>query len=487
MKGDFSRSTFKRERHYSSVRMQQGRVQIDADWNEQLDIAAHHGQTTARDVIGSSGAPMNEAGFSIQPKGSNLLIGAGRYYVDGVLCENETSVLFTEQPDLPRATLPPATENGLYLAYLDVWERHITALEDPNIREVALGGPDTATRTKTVWQVKLVRVGDVKDPLNCVSEPKAWLDEIAPSTGQMRARSHPAGAQPSPRIIPPEAGYRGLENQLYRVEIHRRGVLGSATFKWSRENGSIVTSWLDKKGNDFKVGSLGRDKLLGFKSGDWVELADDMCELCRKPGTLVRLIDAKDQTLTIDPSTATGSVNRVDFPRNPKVRRWDMRDGQITVEAPGTNEGWIPLKDGVEVRFEPGLYETGDYWWIPARTATGDVEWPRDEKAPEAQPPHGIQHHYCRLALLKFNGTNFDKVADCRQLFPRVTELTSLFYVSGDGQEAIGDLADQKALIQLGQPLQVGVANGRCPVAGAKVRFEITKGDGLLQDGGQDP
>ena len=38
MKGDFTRDTFKKEKHYSGVRMQQGRVQVDADWNEQVDI-----------------------------------------------------------------------------------------------------------------------------------------------------------------------------------------------------------------------------------------------------------------------------------------------------------------------------------------------------------------------------------------------------------------------------------------------------------------
>ena len=35
MKGDFSRETFDRARHYSAVLLQQGRVQLDADWNEQ--------------------------------------------------------------------------------------------------------------------------------------------------------------------------------------------------------------------------------------------------------------------------------------------------------------------------------------------------------------------------------------------------------------------------------------------------------------------
>ena len=41
MKGDFSRQTFDPKKHYSAVLMQQGRVQLDADWNEQHAIDRH--------------------------------------------------------------------------------------------------------------------------------------------------------------------------------------------------------------------------------------------------------------------------------------------------------------------------------------------------------------------------------------------------------------------------------------------------------------
>jgi hypothetical protein len=36
MKGDFSRFTFRPSKGYTSVRMQQGRVSLDSDWNEQV-------------------------------------------------------------------------------------------------------------------------------------------------------------------------------------------------------------------------------------------------------------------------------------------------------------------------------------------------------------------------------------------------------------------------------------------------------------------
>lgn len=71
------------------------------------------------------------------------------------------------------------------------------------------------------------------------------------------------------------AGYQGIENQLYRVEIHRGGDETSATFKWSRENGSVVTAITGKSGPTVGVCSLGPDANLGFQAGQWVELTDD--------------------------------------------------------------------------------------------------------------------------------------------------------------------------------------------------------------------
>jgi hypothetical protein len=166
MKGDFSRSTFRKKKHYRKVKMQQGRVQVDADWNEQIDIQDYHDRISLQDIIGKSGAPIeDDGGFKIIPSDQGYRIGKGRYYVDGILIENEEEVEALNQPDLPILTQDDVRsvypiEPGIYLAYLDVWERHLTALDDPEIQESALGGADTATRSKIVWQVKVHRVDD---------------------------------------------------------------------------------------------------------------------------------------------------------------------------------------------------------------------------------------------------------------------------------------------------------------------------------------
>jgi len=57
MKGDFTRYTFDRTRHFSRVLMQQGRVQLDADWNEQAAILLHYLRALAADMIGPFGGP----------------------------------------------------------------------------------------------------------------------------------------------------------------------------------------------------------------------------------------------------------------------------------------------------------------------------------------------------------------------------------------------------------------------------------------------
>ncbi len=529
MKGDFTRFTFDATKHYRNVLTQQGRVQMDADNNEEGSIISHRIETEAVDLIGGCGAPLHNAGFEIKPPlGPQLFIGAGRYYVDGILCENEQTIPINAQPDLPNraiVVLPDGTTrtignapSGVYLAYLDVWLRHVTALEDRSIREVALGGPDTATRIKVAWQVRLLRLGDPDLSFNCLSQSKEFEDLKLGTTGLLRARLQPGSSSDEPCVVSPSAGFRGLENQLYRVEVHKSGTFDEATFKWSRENGSVVTDWIavgpssDSEADhlDLTVGNIGRDKVLRFAEGQWVELTNDSREETASLGTFVRVVRAEGEIITVDATTAlpAGTINLADFAGHPKVRRWDFSDNpaDMKIEQPADNDGWLKLEKGVEVKFEGGQYRSGDYWLIPARTVEPYLfTWPQDgPNNPAALPPHGIKHHYCRLALVELNdnsiinarlntpfgdvvlpplGRSWTVLSDCRKLFPPMTELTSLFYVGGDGQEVMPDLTQPTALFQLPQPLQVGVANGSNPVKGARVRFQIKSGAGKFSNG----
>lgn len=434
MKGDFSRATFDPKKHYNGVLMQQGRVQLDADWNEQQEIHRYSLNAHALDVIGASGAPFDQDGFAIavNADGKTLTISQGRYYVDGILCENESGSAYNQQPDLPN---PPdisttlATANTTAgLIYLDVWNRLITALDDPHIREVALGGPDTTARARTVWQVKVLPLA-LQDPTQVVrgdDHYPEWDALVQSSTGTLNARSTPAVGASTPCLIPQQAGYQRLENQLYRVEIHQGGDSSKGqtpTFKWSRENGTVVTTIESISGQSVTVHDIGRDDALGFSSGDWVELTDDVSELSGAPGQLLQVasVDPKLRAITL-----TAAPQPVDPTRHAKLRRWDS-SGELQLTPP-PGDGWVPIEGGIEVQFGSGLFKTGDYWLIPARTITGDIDWP----FAGPQPPVGITHHFCRLAVVRRNSTDGTlSITDWRQVFHPLAEQPPALHVVG--------------------------------------------------------
>lgn len=429
MKGDFSRDTFDSVKHFSRVLQQQGRVQLDADWNEQTAILLHYLRMLAADLIGPFAGPKELKGFEISPvKEDDFTIGKGRYYVDGILCENEQATSYKAQKDFP---IDPEmrVEGTEYLVYLDVWERHITALEDDYIREKALGGPDTATRTKVVWQVKIDNgKGDLIDgpPTSLKSDAvrsgwKEWIKRWQPPhLGCLKARvGRREEDSMDPCLTAPNAKYRGQENQLYRVEIHKGGSGGEATFKWSRDNGAVVSRV------ELSDTELIAEKPLGFAAGIWVELSNDGQELRGEPGTLVKLLKVEGDRFTLESSVSphSGVPSGEVWPT--KARRWDQRksdslvpkdDGAIDLKE----DEWLDLENGIQIQFmsikksnEEHHYRTGDYWLIPARVATGDIEWPVnldgagkkppiDGKVdPIPQPPFGIRHHYAPLAILK--------------------------------------------------------------------------------------
>ena len=414
MKGDFTRFTFNANKHYNRVLKQQGRVDLDADWNEAADIQTYLDRTLAIDVIGPVGVPKNDSGLrvtSVKTDGSDFSLSEGRIYVDGILCEltDPTEASYLTQPDLPD---PPALtpQVGVTdLVYLHVWERHITALEDPDIQEVALGGPDTATRVRTVWQVQVnpnVNSSDCKDF-------KGW--SLPASDGQLTVNAIQPPASTDPCVISPIGGYRGLENRLYRVEIHDGSQGGAPTFKWSRDNGSVVFAveeFILGDPHKVKVKRLGRDQVLALHISDWVEVLDEDSELSNLPGTLAQITDLDEAQRIL---TLSKPISGYSLTRHARVRRWDQTSDAIPVAA-----GPIPLEDGIEVRFGGSTFKTGDYWTFTARTAIGDVDHL------VSAPPQGIVHHYYPLALITWKKTGTDwtpQVENCPPSFPPLTQI----------------------------------------------------------------
>jgi hypothetical protein len=541
---DSSHFTFDPWNDFLGVVMQQGRPQLDSDWNEWLAELARRIQAGTLDTIGRAGYPAItphafEIKISQDQSGTNhLTIGAGRMYVDGLLAENhgpsssaqwdpslaemsgapqiqppvEVDVDYTKQRYLPGAALPAGT--GPFLAYLDVWRRAVTYLECPDMVEKALG-VDTTGRLQTVWQVKLLDVSAVAG-VTCSTPDSGiapWQKLTLPRGGQLSTNVVQTSSS-GPCCLTPNTGYTGRENQLYRVEIHQPGTpisnltgpvplplkQGTMTFKWSRDNASVATAVTaitavtvgTTASSRISVQSTGKDNVLRFSANDWVEITDDWLELSGQPGALCKVssVDDASKTITVSPPLSAASFpldanGRTDPARHTRLTQWDHKgavlqsDGKtvwVNLDAQGST-GEIPvppagttliLEDGITVSFglnaAGGPFNSGDFWCFAARATDGTIETLNQAS------PLGIHHHYARLAIVKFGSG----ATDCRQMFPPLTKLTQLHYVSGDGQEAPpGGL--------LPQPLQAGVANGSFPVVGAAVMFRVVTGTGSLQ------
>lgn len=458
MSGDYSRMAFDPWLDDSSVLLEQGRPLTDRDWNDQALQINRRIQAGALDTLGPAVVPMETPdGFELLLTNNTLTIGRGRAYVHGLLVENHgkapangtldwdprlaelfgaAPLDYTEQPYYPSA--PALPTEGTHVAFLDVWQREITRFIRPTLVDQAVG-LDTSTRLQTVWQVKLLQAPIDTDCSTPLESLEGWPD-FEPSAGRLSVTTAPVPGQPDPCQVPPTGGYKGLENQLYRIEIHTAGEPGVATFKWSRDNSSFeaVVEQILPSLTQVVVDSVRKDEKLGFADGDWIEFMDDVLELHGQPGPICRIamgggVDDATRTITLDTALPGGlfptdSQDRPDPKRHTRVRKWDQKkkifnaagteiqdlddpqsDGTITVPADGTQ---ILIEHNIVVSFSAqpatGSLRSGDYWVFAARSVDATVEELTDA------PPRGIHHHYAKLAVLAFP----DDETDCRIFWP---------------------------------------------------------------------
>ncbi|CAD5367091.1 conserved hypothetical protein [Rubrivivax sp. A210] len=484
---DTSRVSFDPAKNFSRVLKQQGRVELDADWNEQAALMLHTLRLMMADLVGPFAGPSHTHGFRVLLPGlktpheideptqqllqrcgpGELVLTRGRYYVDGLLCENHAPLLYR----WPAGDAP----GHHHLVFLDVWEREVTALEDASLLEPALGGADTTARAQVTWAVRTLAVpsrsrsGQAQNGCQADMSP-SWsehLEALQPKhRGALAVRTRPDGWESGLDETDAEPGtYRGVENQLYRIEIHRGGPTGCPqppTFKWSRDNGTVafgVESITAPNDGQLIVtlAAAPLDSASPLAAGQWVEI-ENLPDLWQSlQGRLLQIaeIDEAQQQLTLlrpagAPSEAGASRAAADdsglgcAQARTVLRRWDQSgargrgsergergergEGLIDGAVPIEEGAWLPLENGIEVRFDkhPGhRYRAGDYWLVAARVVTADVLWPRHEGKPRALPPMGVQHHYAPLALVTVSANRSELVAPLTRGFSyqRVKEL----------------------------------------------------------------
>ena len=247
---DISRINFDKTKHYAGVRMQQGRVLTDDDWNENERIEKEIQRESNTDIIGPFGSP--DDGFKIDNLGLdagliNFDILPGILYLGGLRLELEELETYRLQKDWLQQ---PALSDGVPvfeqqerydLVYLETWQQAVSAVEDSSLFEVALGGPDTTTRVRNMRRVHLA------GGIGFCSCADAWnklkTDWETSHSGKINKQferirdtllkvSFSNTGLPEDLCTPSAAGgYLGAENQAIRVQL-----VDDTHFTWGFEN-----------------------------------------------------------------------------------------------------------------------------------------------------------------------------------------------------------------------------------------------------------
>ena len=318
-----------------------------------------------------------------------------RAYVGGLPCTQTRDVLYSEQadPNDPPVVAPTGTAVRQDLVYLDVWREPVTYVEDPDLREIALGGPDTSTRMRVRQRVRVAQGGTL-----------------------------PTGDGTGQGTLATEGTYTDRANRLYLVEVDRAGDIGTATIRWSEDNGSTIQRVIEAippGATKVKV-----EDASAFSPGDFIlirkEFGDEEHQVSSILGNTITLQAPTGAQLGTLPAAARdASFTTFALADRPKIQRWNAFHAPIVADANDpTISAAIDLSRGVKVRFGGRALRKGDYWTFRARYLAGDgatgINPVARIETVEFMPPQGVVHQYTPLALL---------LRDPGAMYPQRTQL----------------------------------------------------------------
>jgi hypothetical protein len=452
MGSDRARISFDERQQYRSVVMQQGRVTLDADWNESQVISGEESRKDLLDIIGPAGTPDNGYAVTFPVPGFDFQVGAGTMYVGGMRGYTPEPVLYSQQSDwlddtidpdwVPVPQQPPGNE---YI-YLFLREQEVSAVEDSDLKDVALGGPDTAQRTRLIQHiVRTTTTG--KDCPSALAEAEAsWATEgLTFDRDNMRLNSEATllvgftdtGGTPTPCDPVARGGYLGADNQLIRVQISSAGAQIDSgpgpRFLWGFDDASFLYRVGVIDPQTVKLQAAPIDAEHQPKAGQAVELLVAAAELAN--GEFVAAADGFVTTLAsaYNPDTQIISLQSVlpaaygdGDPKDPHPARVYLRVWQQELSfTAGTP---VPLGDtGIQVTLQTANsapFHLGDYWMFAARPSTPQEVYP-ERYLTTAQPPDGPREWICPLAVIAWLPSGGGQViSDCRNPFDNLVGLT---------------------------------------------------------------
>ena len=517
---DLSRYLLQPAKHYASVRMQQGRVVLDSDWNEGENIDDEETRRSLVEIVGPSGSP-NE-GFLVEvPSAASLTPfeeGAsaidtydfgyrpGSIYLGGLRFEAEEGEHFLKAQDWLRidsddAFLPPypsvAELQALPgrerhdLVYLEGWEQAVSSVEDAELRERALGGPDTSTRLRRMRRVAV----QSRVPGSCSEAFDALIERLRaprdPDSGaahdfdrasfELRSKCRlSVGLDPEALVADPckpaaVRGYVGADNQSIRIELTAPG-----RFLWGLDNASpLYRVQLEQVEGEYrKVRFLTPplDQAAQPLMGQAVEIlpwgallpnGEKVAEVQGHLSTVSSSYDPEERCILLGRALPQAWVDWLaahsewQSERDPEeerqyfyLRLWTGGSGVEDEDPslPFTPGATLALgQSGLTLRFSDyGL--PGDHWVIAARPHTPDLVVPWELL--EAAAPFGYRRFYAPLALITWflEGEEVRaRVHDCRRPFQPLTQLRGCCTLRvGDGETSFGDTTSiQEAIDRL--------------------------------------
>lgn len=464
---DISRVDFDPRKHYTSVRMQQGRVLLDDDWNENERIDKEQQRRTQIDIIGPYGSP--DDGFKIQNPvitGGGLLdftILPGTLYVGGLRLEQDAPETFLQQKDWLQHTPGPDTISveRYDLVIIEAWEQPVSAIEDNALFEKALGGPDTTTRLRNMRKLRLYKgVGNVscedawekfkKDHPDINDEHERLTDAILQVT--FPPNSGTANDLCAPSDI---AGYLGAENQTIRVQL-----TSSNTLTWGFNNAAPLYRAKLLDTNRIALETAPKDAYHWPAINKVVEILPWSAELSNgeKVATMSGHM-SKVATLDPDPEKMEFTLQTpitlpvADFgkgwdgqtPDYVYVRFWERGDDKSDpAEISFTTGSPVLLGNtGIAVTITGTQLRKEDFWTISVRPETPDlvVPWSLQQSG---IPPHGIRRFFAPVGIIRWLVTAANLsgtvVEDCRKPFKPLTEIGTCIVVHpGQDIQAIVD------------------------------------------------
>lgn len=483
--GDRARISLDLSRRYRGIVKQQGRVTLEADDNEGASILDEAIRAETKDIVGPSGTP--DDGYAITASGGpfDFAIGAGTMYVGGMRVFRPDATTYRAQTDWADRVgdpewIPPTQSTGKPhdLVYLFLREQEVGAVEDTALREVALGGPDSAARNRLIQRV--VRLGvNAADCPGAMTEAKTrWAalglsyDDATLrllSGARLQAAFQDLAGPADPCEPDAQGGYLGAQNQLIRVRI-------SAANKvlWGFDNASFLYRVKALDNTTLELQSAPVDSFHFPRVGQAVEVL-------RTAATFDH-----DDVVASD----TGIVQILGSAYNPDTRRItlptalpaDYRDATKTpvlflrvweeekTFAAGTA---VDLgTTGVQVTITgTAPFHIGAFWTLAVRPSTPIEIFPR-RYLDAPQPPEGPREWACPLAVIGWTG-GFQLIADCREPFDDLVELTKRRWQGcctvtvGDGTTSVG----QYKQIQEGVDAVEALGGGRVCVLPGNYRL----------------